>query len=341
MSPTPHKLTDRLPHRQMIDVNATEFTTIPCELTERASTPEHIVVVPPQADLARGFVRAHDLIRSGVSVRLVGVGVTFPRLWPSWTMRLPGLWLSELGSYRRGTRMDSTASLRDAIRRWCAYVFSDLLPGLEGSRAFYGSAGTRLFIPFLNAKIFVDGLASEHGLATIECTDETWHGFPLLRDLVRARGGTVVSEQHKAQVLAVWPVVAGTLGAAVWIATIVDLMRGFHRAHPVLVDVQRRRVNTTSSSPTVWVALIADWYRANHHLLESLDLEAMNRSGRLGVLAYGTLSRGMRVESNLRAREGRELWLGFGRLTQFLINVLSIKSFARNPPLTYFVLLFS
>lgn len=142
----------------------------------RPSAPENdVVLVPPAADLAAGFVLAQRLARDGRSVRLIGDGVTCERNWPPGLARgghapagggatpPTALTLTELGAYRSGDVIPPTRAVQEAMSRWLDELFGSVVPELPAGQVFWGTALVRLFRANVEAASWLARLAEVHG----------------------------------------------------------------------------------------------------------------------------------------------------------------------------------
>jgi hypothetical protein len=266
-------------------------TVRPCPRTGDAR-PRVVVLVPPRGDLAAGFELAKHSVAGGKPVRIVAIGATLPRAWPSWTPEVPGLWLTELTAYRSTTRWDATAALREALKRLADDLFDGAFSELRGSEVFYPHIGMRAFVRMSVAMPLALGLAEQHARDEVRCTDPDWPGFVLYRALA----GRTRPRRSRA----LWAGRVVSLSAIGWAAAGAQVVRLYWQSRSGLAELARR----PHRDAKLWVHLLPDWPRANAALV------AATRGQDLGVLLHGHLGPGQREEATLKRRPGPELWPG-------------------------------
>lgn len=275
---------------------------------------EVVVLAQLDAPLAEAFETARELLASGTAVRVIGPGVTLKRHWPAWAVGAQRLTLTEWGAFHYMTQAEATRALQDDFQQWMTGLAGDLFDGLPGERVMFASGCVRFLHRFIVIYPIVRGLADTFPRATFYCVGRTSAGAVLLEQFLRASGGRVVgTDRHCTSLRLPWRVRILGLGAVGIVGALARQVQAFIAATP-----SRRRIselrNRAIGSTEAWVALVPDWYRANHHLLDAFALPEVEKGSTLGVLLVGSLASGMRNESNLKIHESNDLWPGLGRL---------------------------
>jgi hypothetical protein len=267
-------------------------TVRPCAQTAD-DRPAWIILVPPRGDLAHGFEMAKAKVASGTSVRIVGVGVTLPRSWPSWVTDCPILYLTELTAYRGKTLLEATQPLRDSLKALADELFAGAFSDLRGSEVFYPHIGMRAFASIAFVMPIALGLVEHHAHDVVTCTQPDWPGYALYRTLA----GLAPARHSRLR----WIGSVATLAVAGWIASLIRVVGMYWQSRIGLEEVRRR---SSSDSIRMWLHLMPDWHRANAPLIEA------TRGRDVGALLHGHIGRGERDEIHLSTRRGRELWPG-------------------------------
>lgn len=270
--------------------------------------PDRVVLVPVGESLANGFSLARKALRNGETVRIVGCGVTYRDVWPTWASEEPRLSLVELGSYQFRSRMEGSRGLAESLRDWCDRVFGGLLEGLQGAETFAGGAAGRLLQESMDCAAVVEGIKLLHGEATVEVTNPSWAGRALLE------GDELGSS------VAIGRAVLPLLVAAGVTASVLRVLREYRRGAPSREKMER---TSPGDTPTLWLGLIPDRFRGNKHLIETLGMETLARRRSLGVLFTQSLGVGTREEIS-QVVEGDEVWPGLGPLLEYFPSRLSI-----------------
>jgi hypothetical protein len=286
-----------------------DFTISP---VERCLQPTDVVFVPRGTDLRQGFEYARTLLQHGRSVRIVGSGVTLHQNWPKWVTTEPNMLLTELAD-RPIEGLLEFLPMRAGIEEWLDTIFADVIRGFRGSQIFYGEAAIRLFMPILEPFTTLANLAKRTGAARYHCVDERWIGLEMLQNLAEQNNGILVTVARHKSVF--WPILLFVTGLVAFAGTALDQLRIYVKEAPARAELRRRRSHSCDTIvPHLWVMLVPDWIRINLHVLESVVKPALQRGEQLGVLLSGSLQSGARMDSNLRAHIGSELWPGLGLL---------------------------
>jgi hypothetical protein len=268
------------------------YTVRPCLRTSEAR-PNSVILVPPRGNLAPGFEMAKAKVDAGIAVRLVGIGVTLRKAWPSWVTEIPGLWLTELTAYRTRTRWEATAPLRESLKALADEIFVEAFPGLRGSEVFYPHIGMRAFAATAFVMPIVIGLAEQHAGDSVICTESEWPGFVLY--------GAFVGLSPLSRSKLPWAARLSTLAILGWAASLVRIANMYVRSRVGLDEIRRRG---SRGIPRLWVHMFPDWFRINAPLIEGI------RGNKIGVLLHGYIGSGERDEAQLAIRRGGELWPG-------------------------------
>ncbi len=295
------------------------YTAWPC-VTAARQTATDIVIVPPGGELAAGFVLAETLLCEERCVRIIGDGVTFERNWPAQARSRPNLSLTELGAYRSGDVIPPTRAVQSEISRW----LDDLVPCRIAGRApghfLWGAALQRVFHSNVELAAWLAGVVRSHRAARYHVALVGWIGIQQLRRSAHAAGGTVVDLNTPAPRGTrglTWRLRVLAVGAAMLGAAVVHHVRRYgdeRRSRARLLQLR----STPKADPRLWLTLSPDWPRINRHMIEAVAKPAFARGEAIGVLLFGRLAAGARVESNMRARTGSELWPALGPILQHL-----------------------
>ena len=267
-------------------------TVRPCARTS-STAPQRIILVPPRGDLAGAFETAHAELNKGSAVRVIGVGVTLARYWPSWATNVPGLWLTDLHAYASKTLWEAAQPLCASLRSFTDELFAGMFSDLRGSEVFYPQIGTRAFATLASVLPIALGLAEHLAAQTVTCVQPDWPGFVLYKALVDA--------QTPARSRTAWTARVLGYSALGWAASLVRVLELYVQSREGLKELRARR---QVGPAALWVQLVPDWIRINLHLIEA------TRGRDLGVLLHGHIGPGRRKEASPAERQGRELWPG-------------------------------
>jgi hypothetical protein len=286
-----------------------DFTISPVECSVE---PTDVVFVPKGIDIKQGFKYARTLLQKDCSVRIVGSGVTLSKNWPHWVATQPNLLLTELAD-RPIELLQEFLPLRAGIDGWLDTIFAEVIGGFRGSQIFYGEAAIRLFSPILEPFAALANLTKQSGPVRYHCVDERWCGLEMLQNLAEQNNGLLVAATRRKSVL--WPILLLVTGLVAFTGVTLDQLRIYVKEASARAELRRLRSHSYATFvPRFWVVLLPDWIRINLHVLKSIVEPALQSGERLGILLTGTLQSGARVDSNLRARTGSELWAGLGLL---------------------------
>lgn len=270
--------------------------------------PELVLVLAPGDSLEVALRVSREAVGRGRAVRIVGEGITVGA-----PATVPGLAITELGAYRVGMRGESTRFYSRMIRGWLDETFAGLVAGIEGSRVFFPSACTRGLGLVLDAIPPLVGIVTVHADAEVHYVGRaTWAGGEVLRDLLGQPPG--------AEPTPWWRIATGARIAGGVVASVAEVVRARAKASRSLTALRKAR--SKRQPVDIWLALISDWPRFNHHLINSVALPALARNLRVGVLLQGSLAPGRPRESNLRERDGDDLWAGLGPLRDRLDSLV-------------------
>lgn len=268
-----------------------------------------VVVVPPRKPIEDGFEQARKLLAQGLPVRLVAHGATLEASLPHWARGERALLLTELGAYVHRYYVDEVMPLRTELRAWLGELFAETLPGLDAGEVLYGSACARFLQRAIDAGFFTGGLQLAHPGARFHVTDRTWPGA-----LALGIEPEPVNPLWRGQLLAL--TFGASFAAAAWQCA------EYWRSRQTLAALRAQRMRGAAVTDSrVWLALCADWYRLNRHLIDSVGLPELAAGRALGVLLLPRLVPGTRDESDLRRHVGRDSWAGLGPLKDHLEKI--------------------
>ena len=287
------------------------YTVCPADPGAVSEAVQDVVLVPYGSDLAAGFELARQCRQSQSRVRLVGHGVTLEPSWPGWLKNDAKLLLTELGAYRDTAPVEASRPARESIHRWLSTVLEGVVPGIPAGDIFYLQSSLRLFMPMLEASIHLPNLLERNPGARFHCAAESSPVKQLLADLLDPGAERDGSSPR-------WKLKITALGLGAMAGTILRQVRRFRQESPSRARLRALRSSEAAQPcPTLWLALLPDWFRFNRHVLESVAQPAIESQMPVGVLFSGPLMSGMRVESELSRREGGELWPALGPLRTY------------------------
>lgn len=261
------------------------------------ANPERVVLVPAGASIADGFARAREALRNGETVRVLGCGVTYADAWPSWATQARNLSLVELGVYEARSRMEASRSVAASLRDWCDRVFDGLVGDLGGAEVFFGGAAGRLLQDVMDCAALLEGIRMLHADAEVEVVDPSWAGKTLLN-----------RRESWARVALGRLVLPGIVALGVAASALRSL-----REYELGAPSREKMSASAAQAPTLWLAMIPDWLRANKHLIDTLGAETLARGESLGVLLIQSWGVGTRDEASGAVR-GDALWPALGPL---------------------------
>lgn len=266
-----------------------------------------IVVVCGRGDLDECFRRAKALLPE--PVRIVGTGVTVSSTWPEWVREVPGIVLTEIGAYRRGSPLVATQGMRASLRRWVGRSFAGATGEIRAEDALFACAASRFLQEGLERRVHAEGLLARHPHARFVVVPNDC----ALAAVLRALQG----EKPSLAARIAWPIRVLTVGAGALAASTVIMARSRWRARESLdkLEAMQRRPEAQARA-RIWAALVPDLERVNRHVLDSVAKVAGERGELEGVLLIGSLGAGLRSESDLRSVRGRELWPGLGGILE-------------------------
>ena len=249
------------------------------------------MVVSSRGSGAELFERARPLLERE-SVRIVGHGVTVRELWPAW-LAGTNVVLTELGAYRLRSGLEETAQLRALMRQWLDNAFRGSVLQERPSTVLFGGAAARL------AQAQLEMVAVARGIQLAKPTRIVFSSV----------------DDPLAQVLGLAPKDSWTrrlrlaaFGAAGIVASAARQLVEVRAAAPTHRALRERTAQPPAGA--LWVALVADWHRANRHVIDAIAAPALERGELGGILLMGTLAAGERVERATRGRTGSLLWSG-------------------------------
>lgn len=264
-------------------------------VTIGAAAEPTLLVVSSRGSGAELFERARPHLGCQ-PVRIVGHGVTVKELWPSWLAE-SNVVLTELGAYRLRSGLEETTRLRSLMRQWLDDAFrGSMLEGSPSSVLFGGAAG-RLVQGQLEMVAVARGLRLAKPARIVFASADD----PLAQVLDLAPEKRWSSRLRLA-----------AFGAAGIVASAARQLLEVRAAAPTHRALRERAVNLPVGS--LWVVLVADWYRANRHVIDAIAGPALERGELSGILLMGTLAPGERVERTTRGRTGSSLWSGLHAL---------------------------
>lgn len=248
--------------------------------------------------LAAGFAKTWELLGQGHRVHLIADGCTVSGIRPEWSADVADLELSELGEYRRGDPIEESRELASAVRGWLDAAFAPACDAsIAAGRVFYASFAGRILQPLFYAVPFAEGLAAAFPRGRFVVIGPSWLGTPLLGALVQHSGGSV--EPPEAAQTG-WPLrfavrLVWSLGRA-----IAGQLVNYIKSRPGRGFIAARR-RPGASSPDVWVGLVPDWQRINHHVIERVLLPSLALGRTVGIFLTFTLAGGERTASDRAA----------------------------------------
>lgn len=264
-----------------------------------------VLVAEPADPRDEAFARARALVTQGKRVLLFGHGVTLEHVWPPWVRGEERLLLVEWGALHEDDRAFCEKPLQDDVNAWLAEVF-----GEDRGRTLYGPMVCRTLLPLFDYFPYARTLVEELGDRPISFVSPNG---PVAEIVARLRGEPLTHKSPRAwaaRLVATASVaLGGTLGRQV-----VHRLRA--RASFARLDELRR--SRPGTSPRAWVALLADWVRINHQLLDAFALDEARSGGPLGVLLVGSLQPGAVDEHDMRKRVGEDLWPALAPLAPHL-----------------------